>query len=164
MSRWREGKGRTNVRLLLHDTRWILSFSDSARISRRQWGLFSFFFLFIIFSPPPNDQLCVSVLQLHTTMDSDTGEMIEEFMESALAQWVCHLSLDYLTGREGSSFAVKVERVSTLQIPIKSLNRGCYFLLSMWWVAVYFSFHFIYLFIFEKGFCFRSLSTQQIHK
>lgn len=60
-------------------------------------------------------------------MDSDTREMIEGFMESALAQWVCLLSLHSFSLRVGSSFAMKVERVFTVQKPRRGLNKRCYF-------------------------------------
>lgn len=91
--------------------------------SSRQWGLYFSLWFF----SPPNDPPCVSVPQLHTTMDSDTRDMIEGFMESALAQWVCLLSLHRFSLRVGSSFAMKVERMYTVQKPRRSLNKRCYF-------------------------------------
>lgn len=149
VSRWWEGKGRTNVRLLLHDTRWNLSLSDSARIAADCGDVL---FLYYYFFSPPNDPLCVSVPLLHTTMESDTGEMIEEFMESALAQWVCHLSLHYFSPTIGSSFAisvvVRVERVHSVQISKRSLNKLCYFHSNVLVVCSFFN---LISFYFWKG-------------
>lgn len=53
------------------------------------------------------------------TMEPDAGEVIEEFMESALAQWVGHLPSDHLTRGERLTRARRqggVARVSCSEI------------------------------------------------
>lgn len=64
------------------DTKWILSACDSCAVVS----------IFLIYSP------LVEFYGSNSTMDSNITEIIEEFMDSALAQWVCHSS--FVTFRE----------------------------------------------------------------
>lgn len=97
------------------DTRWILSACDPLHACRRKY--------FWTNSP------LVEFQGSNSTMDSNITDLIEDFMESALAQWVCQSPFVSLRGK--SDHLIETHHLFIQLKPVKETSKtgGTKFLL-----------------------------------